>query len=494
MTTDTTALPADPPIVHAPCGPLGGLWRPTSNPQRHSAAFLGIPFAQAPIGDLRFRAPVRALPWSEVRDATAYGPTPQRRPFADDTTIPEPSYPGTDTLNVNVFTPQPGNTEAALPVLVWIHGGGFFAGSPSSPWYDGNAFNRDGIVTVSISYRLGFDGFGWIEDAPLNRGLLDQICALEWVRDNIAAFGGDPNQVTIAGQSAGGGSVMSLLASPLAAGLFSSVISHSGAAPDIPVEQAKERGLDVAEKAGVEPTIAGWSALSEDKVLEATGVPFGNLNEFIGPIGRNGSSISYGPTIDGEVLPQGVNEAVAAGVGKDIRLIIGDTEHEFTGIGHAFSAPNSPFAGRSAEEVLTELGRDPQWVKEYIERYSYLGNDYLIIGQVLTHSFFHAATQMWAEIREKTGAADTWRYRFRLRDPHGLSGHCLELPFTFDCLETEGVEKVMGPNPPQALADEAHAAWVAFISGDNPWPRWSEKHEAFIMDSQVGIEVLDIAL
>ena len=108
------------------------------------------------------------------------------------TAIPEPSFPGDATLNLNVFTPVPGEPDARLPVLVWIHGGGFKAGSPSSPWYDGRAFNRDGVVTVSISYRLGFDGFGWIPDAPHNRGLLDQIAALRWVQDNIAAFGGDP--------------------------------------------------------------------------------------------------------------------------------------------------------------------------------------------------------------------------------------------------------------------------------------------------------------
>ena len=143
------------------------------------------------------------------------------------TLIPEPSVPGESTLNVNVFTPAPA-TDAALPVLVYIHGGGYFAGSPASPWYDGAAFNRDGVVTVSISYRLGFDGFGWIADAPMNRGVLDWLLALEWVRDNIAAFGGDPARVTIAGQSAGGGAVLTLLGMPSGAAAHRGRVQHLG--------------------------------------------------------------------------------------------------------------------------------------------------------------------------------------------------------------------------------------------------------------------------
>ena len=188
-------------------------------PPGASAAFLGIPFAQAPVGDLRFAAPVPPEPWEGIRDALEYGATAQRGDPGI-TLIPEPSVPGESTLNVNVFTPAPGETDAALPVLVYIHGGGYTAGSPASPWYDGRAFNRDGVVTVSVSYRLGFDGFGHIPGAPSNRGVRDWIAALEWVRDNIAAFGGDPSRVTIAGQSAGGGAVLTLLGMPAAQHLF----------------------------------------------------------------------------------------------------------------------------------------------------------------------------------------------------------------------------------------------------------------------------------
>ena len=135
---------------------------------------------------------------------------------------------------------------AALPVLVYIHGGGFTGGSPASPWYDGRAFNRDGVVTVTVSYRLGFDGFGHIAGAPSNRGVRDWIAALEWVRDNIAAFGGDPSRVTIAGQSAGGGAVLTLLGMPAAQDLFHSAWALSGAIADVSRERARTLSAKLA--------------------------------------------------------------------------------------------------------------------------------------------------------------------------------------------------------------------------------------------------------
>lgn len=209
------------PVVRTASGPVRGAWRECRGTGQfgRSAAFKGIPFAQAPVGALRFAAPVPPEPWEDVLDAVADEPTPQRETLAEITLIPEPSIPGESTLNVNVFTPEPSG-DAALPVMVYFHGGGFTAGSPASPWYDGAAFNRDGVVTVSVSYRLGFDGFGWIEGAPHNRGVLDWLAALEWVQENIAAFGGDPGQITIAGQSAGGGAVLTLLGMPGAQHLF----------------------------------------------------------------------------------------------------------------------------------------------------------------------------------------------------------------------------------------------------------------------------------
>src|SRR5690606_26727625 len=188
-----------------------------------------------------------------------YGPTPQRRE-ENDAMIPEASVPGEATLNLNVFTPS---LAGRFPVLVWIHGGGYSAGSIASPWYDGRAFNRDGIVTVSLSYRLGFDGFGSIDGAPDNRGVRDWLAGLEWVQRNIAAFGGDRGRVTIAGHSAGGGAVLTLLGMPTAQHLFHAGISFSGALGDLPRELAQRRSIRLAEMVGTEPTLTGFRAVGE---------------------------------------------------------------------------------------------------------------------------------------------------------------------------------------------------------------------------------------
>ena len=208
-------------------GAVRGRWRGTGSVR--SAAFLGLPYAQAPVGDLRFAAPKAREPWTGIRDAREYGPTAQRAPLSPVTTIPEPSTPGDDVLNLNVFTSAPGAGAAKLPVLVWIHGGGYVAGCQNSSWYDGAAFNRDGVVTVSIGYRLGIDAWLHLADAPDNRGALDWLAALRWVQDNVRQFGGDPQRVTVAGQSAGGGAVLTLLGMPFAAGLFHRAASFSGA-------------------------------------------------------------------------------------------------------------------------------------------------------------------------------------------------------------------------------------------------------------------------
>ncbi len=210
-------------------------------------------------------------PWDDIRDAVDVRRPPRSAATPASPSSPSLRCPGDATLNVNVFTPVPGEPGAALPVLVYIHGGGYTAGSPASPWYDGRAFNRDGVVTVTISYRLGFDGFGHIAGAPSNRGVRDWLAALEWVRDNIAAFGGDPSRVTIAGQSAGGGAVLTLLGMPVAQHLFHAVWALSGALADIAPERARTFSARLANLAGVAPTREGFASVPEERLLRAAG-------------------------------------------------------------------------------------------------------------------------------------------------------------------------------------------------------------------------------
>lgn len=464
------------PVVSTTHGPVEGFWRGAS------AAFLGIPFAAPPTGDLRFAAPAPPEPWTEVRPATSYGATPQRRPFGEVTAIPEPSIPGAQTLNVNVFTPTP-QQDAALPVLVWIHGGGYFAGSPSSPWYDGAAFNRDGVVTVTISYRLGFDGFGLIDGAGGNRGILDQIAALEWVRDNIAAFGGDPSRVTIAGQSAGGGSVLTLLASPPADGLFQAAICASGVLTTATEDDARELSAQVARSAGLAPSadVDDWRALSEDAVLDAErSVLFapqaaGSIDEIL----PTGPGRLIGPFIDGEVVCD-LRERWGRGIHHDIPFLLGTTANEF-----AFAPSDDAPPRDEVEAALRAAGASEPARASFWREIDRIGEGRLT-GQLQTIGGFRTTVPRLAASRVAAGSgARTWAYDFRWHAPSiGIAGHCFELPFAWDLGDADGVKTLLGTPASGELAEQVHGAWVRFItSGDAAW--------APVADAVAGAQVFD---
>src|SRR6185369_1966809 len=216
------------------------------------AVFRGIPFAAPPVGPLRFQSPAPAPRWDGVREADVFGPPPpQSRPGPPP---PPPAGPvrhdPTDWLTVNVWTPDPGG--AGLPVMVWIYGGAYRFGSSSEPDYDGATLARTGVVLVSANHRVGVDGYAQLDGAPANRGLLDIVATLRWVRENIAAFGGDPDRVTVFGESAGGGAVASLLVMPAARGLFHRAVAQSvpgtffgpGLARDITTELLMPLGVE----------------------------------------------------------------------------------------------------------------------------------------------------------------------------------------------------------------------------------------------------------
>src|ERR1700722_2458149 len=216
------------------------------------SVFLGIPYAAAPFGAGRMLPPRPAPSWDGVRDAVEYGPTCPKGQYPPQyqALFPEVEIPGEDCLNLNVWTPDPGTS--GLPVLVWIHGGSFMNGSGSVAEYNGAAFARDGVVCVTINYRLAAEGFLFLDDGIANLGLLDQLAALRWVQANISAFGGDPARVTVAGESAGAMSVTTLLSMPLASDLFSQAIAESGAAAHtLTAEVARMVGGYLADALGV---------------------------------------------------------------------------------------------------------------------------------------------------------------------------------------------------------------------------------------------------
>lgn len=471
------------PLVTTDRGSVQGIWRDGS------AAFFGIPFAEPPVGALRFAAPVPRGCWEGERDAGHPGPTPQRRPLMETTTVPEPSIPGDDILLLNVFTPAPEPATPGLPVWVWIHGGGFTGGSPSSTWYDGAAFNRDGVVVVSVSYRLGFDGFGRIAGAPDNRAVLDWIAALTWVQANIHQFGGDPARVTIGGQSAGGGAALALLGIPAAQGLFNQVIGESAAIGTLSAEEADTVTASMARVLGVDATLTGFLGCSENRILDAQDViaPFGNAPaESIIDQAVNAhvdAGLTFAPYVDGSLIPGNTEVALSVGVGTDKRLLIGCTSQEFNMI--AFGAV-ALLTGVEPVAFLTSHGSPPAAANAYV-RENGLNTALEVVGQLITDRTFRVPADRVAHLER---AAPTWLYDFRWASPGlGLAMHCIELPFVWDRLGAEDVAATVGASPPHELAEEMHGAWVAFIThGDPGWtPTSANKSVGRVFDTPSSI-------
>ncbi|MGZ0712516.1 carboxylesterase/lipase family protein (plasmid) [Coraliomargarita sp. W4R53] len=461
----------DHPLVTTASGAVRGFWRDEGTALA-SAAFLGIPFAQPPVGDLRFAAPVAPEPWDGVLDALEYGATPQRGDQGI-TLIPEPSISGPSTLNVNVFTPVPGDSEASLPVLVYIHGGGYVSGSPASTWYDGRAFNRDGVVTVSVSYRLGFDGFGHIAGAPSNRGVRDWLAALEWVQTNITAFGGDPSRVTIAGQSAGGGAVLTLLGMSSAQHLFHSAWALSSAVADVSAERAHTYAAKLANLAGVAATRAGFSSVSERTLrnLQNQATAPEKASMIIGAKQMLADGLSWGPVIDGELIAQSTLTSIASGVGADKPLVLGATDDEFT---MATDSAKHKLRFIPVSLALAKLGMPRDTRRAYLAANApqrRKGNA-AMLGRYVTDSLFRSNVIRVAEAR---GTAPTWTYEFSWASPvREWALHCLDVPFWFDCLDADGVTTIAGENPPKRLAAAMHGSAVALMREGNPgWTPWS---------------------
>ena len=308
-------------------------------------AFLGIPFAAPPVGELRWRPPRAAPPWSDVRWATRYGSDCEQTPLPYDF-APLRSTLSEDCLYLNVWRPSGGNPGARLPVVFWIHGGGFMNGGSSAAAFDGGAFARKDVIFVSANYRLGRFGFFAVpqltrEDGGANLvgnyGLMDQIAALKWVQRNIAAFGGDPRNVTVLGESAGGTSIHVLLTSPASEGLFARAIIQSGQGRSGPAGERHIRidkaGLPSLEALGLEFArrhgIAGDdpSALQRLRALPASAVN-GGLNMVTYFQTDQGATFG-GPSIDGRLVPESPDTAYAAGRHKRVPLIVGATSADY---------------------------------------------------------------------------------------------------------------------------------------------------------------------
>jgi para-nitrobenzyl esterase len=449
------------------------------------ATFKGIPYAAPPFRANRFRPPQPVERWDGVREALSYGPTVPKPPYFPpfDVIIPEPAIPGEDCLNLNIWTPDVG--RAGLPVMVWIHGGAFSNGSGAVLQYDGSRFARDGVVCVTINYRLGADGFLYLGDGIANLGLLDQIAALIWVQENIAAFGGDSDNVTIFGESAGAFSVSTLLSMPRATGLFRRMIAESGAGHHVISPATAQRvGQYLAEKLGVEATRESIAAVPVDRLLQAqvelSGDAFANPDpERWGEVAAN--LMPFEPVVDGDVLPTRPIDSIVAGAGAGVDVLIGtntDEQRLFMVPGGAINYINEDIlAGAVAAYGLP--------VSETIATYRAIRPDASageLLASVVTDWFFRIPAIRLAEAHAQ-GSGATYMYQFTWRSP-GFDGklgacHGLEIPFVFDTLDKEGFEVLLGDSAPQQLADAMHSAWVAFaISGNPSWQKYDLNRRA----------------
>ncbi|KQN25084.1 carboxylesterase [Sphingomonas sp. Leaf33] len=438
--------------------------------------FRDIPYAAAPVGARRFAEPDRDVRWEGVLLVETPGANaPQRTralPGLDVVPLIGSGWVrGDHHLTLDVLRPA---TEATgLPVMVFIHGGGFLVGSKDAPVQDGASFARDGIVYVAMNYRMGVDGFLPIPGVPTNLGLRDMIAGLEWVRDEIAAFGGDPANVTVFGESAGGMAIADLVASPLAKGLFARAIvqsGHGGMTRDIGVAQRLVTKL--AGLLTIAPTREGFAGVDPDAMLdavEAVSQPTARI-DLRGTDGREpvfGIS-KFVPVHGDDVLPQPPLEALKAGAGAEVDLLIGSNSEEMklylvpTGVREKLGALLSWFVLRKSHP------RSWATLKAYGLGTRKGGH---VLADAMSDLVFRWPARRFAE--EHQGRTHVYEFDWRSPryDDQLGAAHGMELGFVFDSLASvTGPEGLCGEAPPQDLADRVHRIWVDFArDGTLPW-------------------------
>jgi para-nitrobenzyl esterase len=485
--TTTETDPTTSTVV-TPSGPVTG----TVDDGVH--VFRGIPFAASTAGERRFTPPVDPEPWTDPLACVSPGPAAPQNPSILEAAlgIDGLTY-GEDCLRANVFSTD---LDGSAPVMVWLHGGGFETGTASMSWYDGSALARRGVVVVTLGYRLGALGYLDLPGVPGSGcfGLLDQIHGLRWVRDAVAAFGGDPTQVTVFGESAGAMSIGALLAAPQATGLFQRAILQSGAAQNV---HAATTAADVASKLWaatglVEGDLDGLRALPLDALLAAQST-----------VGREGDAGDVGlpwqPVLGSEAVPRVPLEAVRDGSADGIALLVGTTLEEmklFPLITPSLGQIDDEGLAARAAAYEALMGRSPG---SLMAAYASRMGDAPVVDRwlaLLTDLVFRIPAVRLAEaVGARGGDAHMYLFAERSDAFDGLLGSChaLDLPFSWDNVDAPGTELMVGDisDARRALAARMGDAWAAFaVGGDPGWPAYEPEARSTMWLEAVRTEVV----
>ncbi|WP_285632107.1 carboxylesterase family protein [Lentzea sp. NBRC 102530] len=427
-----------------------------------TAVFRGIPFAAPPLGENRFAAPRPVVPWDGVREAVSFGPPPpQAAVFGMDGI----GASGDEWLTVNVWSPD---LSGGLPVMVWIQGGGYTVGMSGLPEYDGTRLAADGVVVVTFNYRVGVEGFLQVDGAPANRGLLDQVAALEWVNANIRAFGGDPDRVTVFGQSAGGGSVAALLAMPRAAGLFGRAIASSVPGVFFAPDLAADIASVCAAELGLRATAADLSTVEPELLTAAGDEVMAKMTRFPRWGQAAHKRIPFAPVVDGDVLPVTPWEALRAGAGRSVALVAGHTRDEQRLLSVLDGLVGQITAEQAAQalEVFAPGLVYPALAPE--ELFEAVCSDWLFRMPSLHLAEAQVAGGGRAHVYEVTFApTETFR-----------ACHGLDVPLVFGNLGRGGTAAVLGEvtAATEEVSARMRTAWSGFAIGGDPWPAHDSAH------------------
>jgi len=466
------------PVVTTTTGQLRGLPRAGGGAQ-----FLGIPYGEPPVGDLRWRVPVPAKPWSGVRNASKYG-APCAQPVLGDWNKTDAADSSEDCLYLNVVTPV-WPARQLLPVMFWLHGGANVGGSGGGSLYNDGTLANHGVVTVTINYRMGVFGFfahpdltrESVHHASGNYGLMDQILALHWVIDNIAKFGGDPRSITVFGQSAGSMDTGMLMTSPLAIGLFQKAICESGAVSTSPVP-----ALADAEKNGVESIAALNLPADAEGIAAARKI---SAKDLIQKLGRRAMGFPFvGPDVDGWVLRERPDKVFAAGQEARVPLLIGTTSMEF---GNAMPT----------DQLLNDIDRQASSLAAKVKAVYGLTPDAQGKVNQPTDPLYGTASQQWtADISFHCPVASEALWQAGAENPtyeyeldHAIPGqeaqgavHSSDLPYVWGYFPKSGNIAGAFGEVDTKLAEMIETYWANFARNGNPngssTPLWPDLHTA----------------